>query len=99
MTDHYTTLGLSSGASPADIKRAYRLLAARYHPDRNPEPQAVRMFRGVQTAYDVLIDPQRRHDYDENRRRNLLDDPLATAGEIWQAYFNPLIRPETPGDL
>lgn len=95
MKDHYTALGLSSGASLADIKKAFRQQAARLHPDRNPDPQAPARFRAVQEAYDVLSDDQKRQAYDDNRRRNLLDSPIDTAREIWQTYFEPLRRPPT----
>ncbi|TXH87309.1 MAG: J domain-containing protein [Rhodoferax sp.] len=86
MSDHYAALGLTPSATGADIKRAFRQRAAQYHPDRNPDPNAAALFRRVQEAYDVLNDTDKRQLYDENRRRNLLDDPLQTAQEIWQRY-------------
>ncbi len=92
MKDHYTALGLASSATLADIKKAFRQKAAQYHPDRNPDPEAPALFRLVQEAYDVLSDDAKRQAYDDNRRRNLLDDPAGTAREIWQAYFEPLIQ-------
>ncbi|MBX9834818.1 MAG: DnaJ domain-containing protein, partial [Burkholderiaceae bacterium] len=61
--------------------------AAFYHPDRNPAADAAERFRAVQKAYEVLSDMDARQAYDDNRRRNLLDDPLETAQEIWRAYF------------
>ena len=91
MTDHYTALGLNSAATLADVKKAFRQNAAFYHPDRNAAEDAAQRFRTVQEAYDVLADPEKRQTYDDNRRRSLLDDPLATAQEIWQAYFKPLV--------
>jgi curved DNA-binding protein CbpA len=90
MKDHYTALGLSSSASLADIKKAFRQKAAQYHPDRNPDTEAPARFRAVQEAYEVLSDDDKRLAYDNNRRRNLLDDPAETARAIWQAYFDPL---------
>lgn len=91
MSDHYTTLGLTSGATLADIKKAFRQQAAAHHPDRNPDPQAVDRFRAVQKAYEVLSDDAQRQAYDENRRRNLLDDPAQTAREIWGSYFKSIL--------
>ncbi|MDX9914200.1 MAG: DnaJ domain-containing protein [Candidatus Moranbacteria bacterium] len=85
-SDHYAALGLAANATLADIKRAFRQKASFYHPDRNEADDAAARFREVQRAYDVLSDPERRQQYDDNRRRNLLDDPLQTAGEIWQAF-------------
>ena len=84
--DHYAALGLAAHATLADIKRAFRQKASFYHPDRNTAADAALRFREVQQAYDVLSDPERRQQYDDNRRRNLLDDPLQTATEIWQAF-------------
>lgn len=91
MTDHYAALGLSSAATLADIKKAFRSKASLYHPDRNPAADAPARFRAVQEAYDVLADATQRQAYDDNRRRNLLDSPIDTARDIWQPYFNALI--------
>ncbi len=91
MTDHYATLGLSSAASLADVKKAFRQKAALYHPDRNSAHDAAERFRAVQEAYDVLADADKRQAYDDNRRRNLLDSPIDTAREIWQGYFKALL--------
>ncbi len=93
MTDHYAALGLAANASLADIKKAFRQQAALHHPDRSSAPDAAARFRTVQAAYVVLSDPQARQDYDDNRRRNLLDDPLLTAQDIWQTYFKSLSLP------
>lgn len=89
MTDHYTSLGLSSAATLADVKKAFRQQASFWHPDRNAAPEAAARFRLVQEAYDVLSDADKRQAYDDNRRRNLLDSPIDTAREIWAAYFKP----------
>lgn len=89
-TDHYAALGVRSSATLAEIRQAYRQLAARYHPDRNSAPEAPQRFRAVQQAYDVLGDADARKAYDDNRKRNLLDDPLATARQIWQTYMAQL---------
>ena len=90
MSDHYAALGLASSATLADIKKAYRQKAAFYDPDRNDAEDAAERFRAVQAAYDVLSDDDKRQAYDDNRRRNLLDNPLDTAREIWQSYFKTI---------
>ena len=90
MIDHYTALGLSSAATLAEIKQAFRQKASFWHPDKNASPEAPALFRAAQQAYGVLSSAERRQAYDDNRRRNLLDDPLETARTIWQDYFNPL---------
>jgi len=91
MTDHYTTLGLSSAATLADVKKAFRQKASYWHPDKNAAPHAATRFRAVQEAYEVLSSADRRQAYDDNRRRNLLDSPLDTAQEIWTHYFDQLL--------
>lgn len=91
MKDHYAALGLDSAATLTEVKKAFRQQAARHHPDRNNAADAAARFRAVQEAYEVLSDAVKRQAYDDNRRRNLLDDPLETAQEIWQNYVAQLL--------
>jgi molecular chaperone DnaJ len=61
----YDTLGVKKGASGDEIKKAYRKLAAKYHPDKNPgDASAEEKFKEVQNAYDVLSDSEKRKQYD-----------------------------------
>jgi curved DNA-binding protein CbpA len=73
MKDYYKILGVRSTASDADIKRAFRQLAVRYHPDKNSDPAAELLFKEINEAYTVLSDPQKRAGYDWKRQRPLSD--------------------------
>jgi len=65
--DYYKALGVDKGASLEDIKKAYRKLALKYHPDRNPsdKKRAEEKFKDISEAYAVLSDPEKRKQYDE----------------------------------
>lgn len=79
--NHYALLGLSQHATSSDIKRAYRLLALKYHPDVNKEAGANEDFKSIRLAYDILIDEASRADYDkilhhQKSSRNCLEDEV-----------------------
>ena len=64
--DYYEVLGVSKDSSAADIKKAYRRLAMKYHPDRNPDDEdAESRFKEASEAAEVLLDQEKRSTYDQ----------------------------------
>jgi molecular chaperone DnaJ len=63
--DYYEVLGINRNASDSDLKKAYRRLAMKYHPDRNPGAESEQKFKEAKEAYEVLTDPKKRSAYDQ----------------------------------
>jgi molecular chaperone DnaJ len=83
--DYYETLGVARNASDADIKKAYRRLAMKHHPDRNPgDKTAEAKFKDAKEAYEVLSDSQKRAAYDQFGHAGV--DPSAAAGAAGGFY-------------
>ena len=63
--DYYQILGVSRSANDDELKKSYRKLALKYHPDKNKDPGAEEKFKSIGEAYDVLSDPKKRRIYDQ----------------------------------
>jgi molecular chaperone DnaJ len=93
-SDYYDLLGVSRGASDADIKRAFRTLARELHPDVSTEPNAERRFREVAEAYEVLSDRERRATYDRFGKAGLkrggfepMFSDFGTLADVFASFF------------
>lgn len=78
--DYYKILGLSKGASDDEIKKAYRKMALKYHPDKNKDPGAEAKFKEAAEAYDVLSDPKKKEIFDKYGEDGLKDGGIPGAG-------------------
>ncbi|HRP54105.1 MAG TPA: molecular chaperone DnaJ [Fluviicola sp.] len=98
--DYYEVLGISKSASEADIKKAYRKMAIKYHPDKNPgDKQAEEKFKEAAEAYEVLSDPNKKSRYDQFGHAGLggnggfggggmnMEDIFSQFGDIFGAGF------------
>lgn len=87
MENLYNILGIAPNASTDDIKKRYRSLAMRFHPDRNSDENAAVRFNTIQQAYEVLADDRRRAEYDQQFNDRIVLDAQAEAYELWKSVF------------
>ncbi|MBM3253158.1 MAG: molecular chaperone DnaJ [Candidatus Omnitrophica bacterium] len=85
--DYYEVLGVSRDASLDQIKQAYRKLALKYHPDRNPRKDSEERFKEISEAYEVLSDPQKRPTYDQFGHAGL-EGMFSGGGFSWSDFHH-----------
>jgi molecular chaperone DnaJ len=91
--DYYEVLGIARNASEREIKRAYRKLARKYHPDVNPgDSQAEARFKEVTEAYEILSDAQKRRQYDQFGHQPFASSTAEGAGSGFGFDFGPFSR-------
>jgi len=104
--DFYDILGVKKDASKEDIKKAYRRMALKYHPDKNPgDKSAEEKFKDASEAYEVLSDPEKRKAYDTRGQAGLNDmgwqgfrskeDIFSSFGDIFGDLFGPRFHRQT----
>ena len=85
--DYFEQLSISRTATTLEIKKAYRKLANKYHPDRNDSIEAKEKFQLIQQAYDVISDPKKRSLYLKSNY-TVITDPREIADSFWHSAFN-----------
>jgi curved DNA-binding protein CbpA len=88
MENLYTILGVAPNASDDEIKKVYRSLAMRFHPDRNSAPGAEARFKSITKAYEILSDPVKRDEYNQSVNHRIILDPEAEAYALWRSLFS-----------
>lgn len=93
MINHFRVLGVKSNASDDEIKKAYRRLANKYHPDKlhglseDEAEQAAQQLQRVKTAYDVLSDPKQRSAFLKDFNNVIVTDPTAAMRGLWDEFY------------
>ncbi|MGB8516965.1 MAG: DnaJ domain-containing protein [Gallionella sp.] len=87
MENLYNILGVAPNASSDDIKKRYRSLAMRFHPDRNSDENAAVRFNAIQQAYEVLADDKHRVEYDQKFNDRIVLDAESEAYALWKSVF------------
>jgi len=93
MQNHFRILGVKTNASDEDIKKAYRRLANKYHPDKlhglseDEQQRAATQLQQVKTAYEVLSDPKQRSAFLKDFNNVIVNDPAAAMRELCDEYY------------
>ncbi|HEX8611299.1 MAG TPA: DnaJ domain-containing protein [Telluria sp.] len=88
MDNLYTTLGVAPNATDDEIKKVYRSLAMRFHPDRNDAPGAEVRFKSITKAYEILSDPAKREEYNQSVNHRIIIDAEEEAFALWRSLFS-----------
>ena len=91
--EYYQLLGVGESASKSDLKKAYRKLSLKWHPDKNPnnKEEASEKFKKISEAYSVLSDPEKKKIYDQYGKEGLQGQggmANFNAGDIFNQFFN-----------
>lgn len=85
--NYFDILGIDSGATAGEIKKAYRRLVFKYHPDHNQTKTAQTKFSLIAKAYQVLADPVKKDEYVKGQATAVTDEPLKMLNSYWVMIY------------